>query len=133
MRAEILACSLAGLAASSLRAAAPLLPWRTGLAYGGLAAPLAFVSLPLYVNLPYHYASGAGAPLGGPGAWDRGRCGGAGVGGAGVVWWRAGENGGLELEKDCWVEVPAGYRSHQIRLEGGDCSTDSFCYPSAPA
>ena len=20
--------------------------------------------------------------------------------------------------------------SHQIRLEGGDCSTDSFCYPS---
>ncbi|MEK7420718.1 MAG: MFS transporter [Pseudomonadota bacterium] len=49
-------------------AAAPLLPWRTGLAYGGLAAPLAFVSLPLYVNLPYHYASGAGAPLAGRGA-----------------------------------------------------------------
>ena len=21
--------------------------------------------------------------------------------------------------------------AHQIRLEGGDCSTDSFCYPSA--
>ncbi len=49
-------------------AAAPLLPWRTGLAYGGLAAPLAFVSLPLYVNLPYHYASVAGAPLAGLGA-----------------------------------------------------------------
>lgn len=47
---------------------APLLPWRTGLAYGGLAAPLAFVSLPLYVNLPYHYASVAGAPLAGLGA-----------------------------------------------------------------
>jgi len=46
----------------------PLLPWRTGLAYGGLAAPLAFVSLPLYVNLPYHYASVAGAPLAGLGA-----------------------------------------------------------------
>jgi len=29
------------------------------------------------------------------------------------------------------VEFPEGYRSHQIRLEGGDCSTDSFCYPSA--
>ena len=25
---------------------------------------------------------------------------------------------------------PDGYRAHQIRLEGGDCSTDSFCYPS---
>ncbi|WP_272970821.1 MFS transporter [Comamonas terrigena] len=49
-------------------ATAPQLPWRTGLAYGGLAAPLAFVSLPLYVNLPYHYASVAGAPLAGLGA-----------------------------------------------------------------
>jgi Na+/melibiose symporter-like transporter len=46
----------------------PVLPWRTGLAYGGLAAPLAFASLPLYVNLPYHYASVAGAPLAGLGA-----------------------------------------------------------------
>ena len=26
--------------------------------------------------------------------------------------------------------LPDGYRAHQIRLEGGDCSTDSFCYPS---
>lgn len=43
--------------------APPPLPWRTGLAYGALAAPLAFVSLPLYVNLPHHYASVAGAPL----------------------------------------------------------------------
>ena len=25
---------------------------------------------------------------------------------------------------------PDGYRAHQIRLDGGDCSTDSFCYPS---
>ncbi|WP_120969968.1 MFS transporter [Comamonas sp. lk] len=49
-------------------ATAPMLSWRTGLAYGGLAAPLAFVSLPLYVNLPYHYASVAGAPLAGLGA-----------------------------------------------------------------
>ena len=49
-------------------ATAPQLPWRTGLAYGGLAAPLAFVSLPLYVNLPYHYASVAGTPLAGLGA-----------------------------------------------------------------
>ncbi len=41
-----------------------------------------------------------------------------------------GANGGLTLDKDFYVEFPKGYRSHQIRLEGGDCSTDSFCYPS---
>ncbi|MBU2534185.1 MAG: selenium-binding family protein [Alphaproteobacteria bacterium] len=41
-----------------------------------------------------------------------------------------GENGGLTLDKEFFVEFPEGYRSHQIRLEGGDCSTDSFCYPS---
>ncbi|MEM1198937.1 MAG: selenium-binding protein SBP56-related protein [Pseudomonadota bacterium] len=41
-----------------------------------------------------------------------------------------GEDGGLTLDKDFWVEFPEGYRSHQIRLEGGDCSTDSFCYPN---
>ncbi len=39
-------------------------------------------------------------------------------------------NGGLTLDKNFFVEFPEGYRSHQIRLEGGDCSTDSFCYPS---
>src|SRR5262249_51060503 len=38
--------------------------------------------------------------------------------------------GGFELAKDYWVSFPDGYRAHQIRLEGGDCSTDSFCYPS---
>jgi selenium-binding protein 1 len=43
----------------------------------------------------------------------------------------AGSGGGLELSEDYWVEFPAGYSAHQIRLEGGDCSTDSFCYPSA--
>ena len=41
-----------------------------------------------------------------------------------------GVGGGLTLDKDFWVEFPDGYRSHQIRLEGGDCSTESFCYPS---
>jgi selenium-binding protein 1 len=41
-----------------------------------------------------------------------------------------GANGGLELARDYWVSFPDGYRPHQIRLEGGDCSTDSFCYPS---
>jgi methanethiol oxidase len=40
------------------------------------------------------------------------------------------EGGGFELDKEFFVHFPEGYRSHQIRLEGGDCSTDSFCYPS---
>ncbi|KQV48709.1 MFS transporter [Pelomonas sp. Root1217] len=37
--------------------------WRRGLAYASLSVPLAFVSLPLYVNLPFHYASVLGLPL----------------------------------------------------------------------
>ena len=41
-----------------------------------------------------------------------------------------GDDGGITLDPNFWVEFPDGYRSHQIRLEGGDCSTDSFCYPS---
>jgi selenium-binding protein 1 len=38
--------------------------------------------------------------------------------------------GGIELDKGFFVEFEDGYRSHQVRLEGGDCSTDSFCFPS---
>ena len=53
----------------------------------------------------------------------------AGVPGA-MVKADVGASGGLSLDKDFWVEFPQGYRTHQIRLEGGDCSTDSFCYPS---
>lgn len=34
---------------------------------------------------------------------------------------------GLALDPGFHVEFP-GHRSHQIRLEGGDCSTDSFCF-----
>jgi Na+/melibiose symporter-like transporter len=43
--------------------AAPV--WRTldGLRYGALALPLAFLSLPLYVTLPSHYAAQFGMPL----------------------------------------------------------------------
>jgi selenium-binding protein 1 len=46
---------------------------------------------------------------------------------------RAAPAGGLTLADDYWVDGPAGYRAHQIRLDGGDCSTDSFCYPSVAA
>jgi selenium-binding protein 1 len=40
-------------------------------------------------------------------------------------------NGGLELDPDFYVDFGAEYGAHQVRLQGGDCSTDSFCYPSA--
>lgn len=50
--------------------------------------------------------------------------------GAAMVMANANADGGLELDADFWVSFPDGYRSHQIHLEGGDCSTDSFCYPS---
>lgn len=37
--------------------------WHPGAAYGALGLPLAFVALPLYVQLPNHYASQFGVPL----------------------------------------------------------------------
>ena len=53
-----------------------------------------------------------------------------GVPGA-MVMCNVGPHGGIELDKAFFVEFGPGYGAHQIRLEGGDCSTDSFCYPSA--
>ena len=53
-----------------------------------------------------------------------------GVPGA-MVMAKAKPGGGIELDKKFCVSFDAGYRAHQVRLEGGDCSTDSFCYPSA--
>lgn len=44
---------------------------------------------------------------------------------------RVGANGGLTLDPEFHIDFGAGYGAHQVRLEGGDCSTDSFCYPSA--
>ncbi len=41
----------------------------------------------------------------------------------------AGANGGIELDPDFFLPWPAGHRPHQIRLEGGDASSDSYCYP----
>jgi selenium-binding protein 1 len=43
----------------------------------------------------------------------------------------ADSSGGIALDRDFFVEFEQGYGAHQIRLEGGDCSTDSFCYSSA--
>ena len=36
--------------------------------------------------------------------------------------------GGLSFDKTFFVRSDD-YRVHQIRLEGGDSSSDSFCYP----
>jgi selenium-binding protein 1 len=38
-------------------------------------------------------------------------------------------NGGMALDPEFFLEWPAGHRPHQVRLEGGDCSSDSYCYP----
>ncbi|HEX9768813.1 MAG TPA: selenium-binding protein SBP56-related protein, partial [Kiloniellales bacterium] len=37
--------------------------------------------------------------------------------------------GGIEFDPDFFIEWPKGHRPHQVRLEGGDCSSDSYCYP----
>ncbi|MDP9107629.1 MAG: selenium-binding family protein, partial [Pseudomonadota bacterium] len=40
-------------------------------------------------------------------------------------------DGIMTLDPNYYVDFGPHYSAHQIRLEGGDCSTDSFCYPSA--
>jgi len=44
---------------------------------------------------------------------------------------RVGAEGGITLDDTFCVDFGDGYAAHQIRLQGGDCSTDSYCYPSA--
>jgi selenium-binding protein 1 len=39
------------------------------------------------------------------------------------------DGGGIRLDRDFLVKFP-GHRSHQVRLQGGDSSTDSFCFTS---
>jgi selenium-binding protein 1 len=40
----------------------------------------------------------------------------------------ASPEGGIRLDREFFVEFPDGMRSHQVRLQGGDASSDSFCY-----
>jgi selenium-binding protein 1 len=40
-----------------------------------------------------------------------------------------GEHGGIDFDKNFFVDWPKGHRPHQVRLAGGDCSSDSYCYP----
>jgi selenium-binding protein 1 len=37
--------------------------------------------------------------------------------------------GGMALDDNFFVAWPDGYRPHQVRLQGGDASSDSYCYP----
>ncbi len=39
-----------------------------------------------------------------------------------------GPHGGMSFENRFLVELEGGMRSHQVRLQGGDASSDSFCY-----
>jgi selenium-binding protein 1 len=41
----------------------------------------------------------------------------------------ANPNGGLSFDPKFFIEWPKGQLPHQVRLQGGDCSSDSFCYP----
>jgi methanethiol oxidase len=41
----------------------------------------------------------------------------------------ANPEGGIAFDPRFFVDWPAPHRPHQIRLEGGDCSSDSYCYP----
>ena len=41
----------------------------------------------------------------------------------------AGPEGGIAFDPEFFVEWPKTHRPHQVRLEGGDCSSDSYCYP----
>jgi selenium-binding protein 1 len=39
------------------------------------------------------------------------------------------EGGGLEIDPNVFVEFDKTERPHQVRLEGGDASSDSYCFP----
>jgi selenium-binding protein 1 len=42
----------------------------------------------------------------------------------------AGDDGSLAVDPDLFVEFPDGERPHQVRLQGGDASSDSYCFPN---
>jgi selenium-binding protein 1 len=37
-------------------------------------------------------------------------------------------NGGISLDPNFFLEFTPEFRGHQVRLEGGDASSDSYCY-----
>jgi selenium-binding protein 1 len=52
---------------------------------------------------------------------------------AGIDGWMVkldvGPDGGLDFDERFFVAWPKTHRPHQVRLQGGDCSSDSYCYP----
>jgi selenium-binding protein 1 len=42
----------------------------------------------------------------------------------------AGEDGSLSLDPEFFVPYEQGDRPHQVRLGGGDASSDSYCFPA---
>lgn len=38
-------------------------------------------------------------------------------------------NGGMAFDERFFIEWPGPHRPHQVRLQGGDASSDSYCYP----
>ncbi len=38
-------------------------------------------------------------------------------------------DGGMAFDQKFFLEWPKGHLPHQVRLEGGDCSSDSYCFP----
>jgi hypothetical protein len=40
-----------------------------------------------------------------------------------------GAEGGIEFDPRFFVTWPESHRPHQVRLQGGDCSSDAYCYP----
>ncbi len=45
----------------------------------------------------------------------------------------AAPDGGISFDQDFFLEFDEGFRGHQVRLKGGDASSDTFCYPSTSA
>lgn len=41
----------------------------------------------------------------------------------------AAPEGGLAFDPRFFIDWPKSHRPHQVRLQGGDCSSDSYCYP----
>ena len=40
----------------------------------------------------------------------------------------ANPNGGIAFDQNFFLEFEPEFRGHQVRLEGGDASSDSYCY-----
>lgn len=41
----------------------------------------------------------------------------------------AAPDGGIAFDPRFFLDWPKSHRPHQVRLQGGDCSSDSYCFP----